>query len=949
VQSTVTFTVTPVVDIVADTVTTNEDTSVVITVNSNDSFENSGHTVTAINGTAIGVGASVAVSNGSVTLNADGTLSFTPAANFNGATSFSYTVTSGGVTETANVTVNVTPVNDAPVPSEPIPPTPGQSFDPATGNYTAETQEDVAFSGQVAATDADGNPLTYTVSTQPTHGTVTLNATTGVYTYTPTADYNGTDSFVVQISDGNGGVVQSTVTFTVTPVVDIVADTVTTNEDTSVVITVNSNDSFENSGHTVTAINGTAIGVGASVAVSNGSVTLNADGTLSFTPAANFNGATSFSYTVTSGGVTETANVTVNVTPVNDAPVPSEPIPPTPGQSFDPATGNYTAETQEDVAFSGQVAATDADGNPLTYTVSTQPTHGTVTLNATTGVYTYTPTADYNGTDSFVVQISDGNGGVVQSTVTFTVTPVTDIVADTVTTNEDTSVVITVNSNDSFENSGHTVTAINGTAIGVGASAAVSNGSVILNADGTLSFTPAANFNGATSFSYTVTSGGVTETANVTVNVTPVNDPPVPVNPGTQGQTFNPTTGNYAATTPEDIAFNGQVAATDADGDALAYNVVGQPTHGSVTLNATTGIYTYTPTADYNGADSFVVEISDGKGGTVQSTIALTITPVVDVVNDAVETLEDTAISFNVLTGTNGASADNFESSAAVVTSVTQGANGSVTFSADGTIVYTPNPQYNGPDSFTYTVRSGDVLETATVFIHVNASNDAPIPVDPGVPGQTFDPATGDYAVGVQEDTPVNGRVAASDPDGDDLTYVVIAQPANGTLVFNPDGSYTYTPNADFNGTDSFMVEISDGLDGTVQSTVTLTVSPVADIAADTATTNEDTPVTINVTDNDSFENADFAITAINGATIAQGESVAVTNGSVMLNADGSLSFTPAANFNGATSFSYTVTSGGVTESTTVTVNVTPVNDAPVPSEPIPPTPGQSFDPATGN
>ncbi|MCT4704300.1 cadherin-like domain-containing protein, partial [Enterobacteriaceae bacterium H16N7] len=103
-------------------------------------------------------------------------------------------------------------------------------------------------------------------STQPTHGAVTLNATTGVYTYTPTADYNGTDSFVVQISDGNGGVVQSTVTFTVTPVVDIVADTVTTNEDTSVVITVNSNDSFENSGHTVTAINGTAIGVGASAA-----------------------------------------------------------------------------------------------------------------------------------------------------------------------------------------------------------------------------------------------------------------------------------------------------------------------------------------------------------------------------------------------------------------------------------------------------------------------------------------------------------------------------------------------------------------------------------------------------------------------------------------------------------------------------------------------------------
>ncbi|MCT4708025.1 cadherin-like domain-containing protein, partial [Enterobacteriaceae bacterium H16N7] len=72
-------------------------------------------------------------------------------------------------------------------------------------------------------------------------------------------DYNGTDSFVVQISDGNGGVVQSTVNFTVTPVADIAADTVSTSEDTPVTITVNANDSFENSGHVITAINGTAV------------------------------------------------------------------------------------------------------------------------------------------------------------------------------------------------------------------------------------------------------------------------------------------------------------------------------------------------------------------------------------------------------------------------------------------------------------------------------------------------------------------------------------------------------------------------------------------------------------------------------------------------------------------------------------------------------------------
>ncbi|MFJ5287798.1 tandem-95 repeat protein, partial [Pseudomonas sp. NPDC088429] len=417
---------------------------------------------------------------------------------------------------------------------------------------------------------------------------------------------------------------------------------------------------------------------------------------------------------------------------------------------------------------------------------------------------------------------------------------------------------------------------------------------------------------GATIFNYTVNSGGVTETATVTVNVTPVNDAPVPSEPITPvpGQSLDPVTGNYTATTPEDVTFNGQLAATDADGDLLTYTVNTQPSHGTLTFNGTTGAYSYAPTADYNGTDYFVVEISDGKGGTVLSSVMLVITPVTDVVNDSVQTLEDTAITINVLSGSNGASADNFESSDALITAVTQGAHGSVGFQTDGTVIYTPDPQYNGPDNFTYTVTSGGVTETATVSINVNSSNDVPTPIDPNVPGQTFDPATGDYAIETQEDTAINGRVAAVDPDGDVMTFTVITQPVNGTLLFNPDGSFTYTPTADYNGTDSFIVEISDGLDGTVQSTVSLTVTPVADIAADTITTNEDTSIIIAVDDNDTFEDGAHVITAINGAVVTVGVPLAVSNGSVTLNVDGTLTFTPTTNFNGATNFNYTVSSG---------------------------------------
>ena len=247
--------------------------------------------------------------------------------------------------------------------------------------------------------------------------------------YTPAADFNGTDSFVVTINDEYGGAVQSTVNITVTPVADALDDTVTTNEDTPIVIAVNSNDSFESADHAVTTINGSAIAVGGQAAVANGTVTLNADGTLNFSPVANFNGVTSFTYTVTSGGLTETATVTVNVTAVNDPPTPQS-APgsrglPLPGQTFDPATGNYQITTPEDSAYSGSVGGADLDGDVLSYTVATPPANGAVLLNPD-GTYTYTPSAGFDGKDSFVVLIGDGNGGFARSTVFVTVTPLPD-------------------------------------------------------------------------------------------------------------------------------------------------------------------------------------------------------------------------------------------------------------------------------------------------------------------------------------------------------------------------------------------------------------------------------------------------------------------------------------------------------------------------------------------
>jgi hypothetical protein len=190
--------------------------------------------------------------------------------------------------------------------------------------------------------DADGGLLTVTVGV--TQGTFTLGATAGLLTlsgngnssvtfsgsaaainaalsgstYVPNADFNGAASLTLSVNDGTSASANS-VAIGVLPVADVGADAVTTAEDTAIAINVLANDTFEGASPSIVAVNGQSISVGgAAVAVANGSVALNAGGQLVFTPAANYNGPAGFSYTVSSGGVSESANVAVNVTPVAD-------------------------------------------------------------------------------------------------------------------------------------------------------------------------------------------------------------------------------------------------------------------------------------------------------------------------------------------------------------------------------------------------------------------------------------------------------------------------------------------------------------------------------------------------------------------------------------------------------------------------------------------------------
>ncbi|MCG7877809.1 MAG: Ig-like domain-containing protein, partial [Candidatus Thiodiazotropha endolucinida] len=229
---------------------------------------------------------------------------------------------------------------------------------------------------------------------------------------------------------------------------------------------------------------------------------------------------------------------------------------------------------------------------------------------------------------------------------------------------------------------------------------------------------------------------------------------------------------------------------------------------------------------------TFTYTIDDGNGGTDTATVTVTVGAVNDApvaVDDSIGTDEDVPVTVNVLPNDSDPDGDTL-----TVTAVTQGTNGSVAIDpVSGNPVYTPDPDFNGTDTFTYTIDDGNGgTDTATVTVTVGAVNDAPVAVDD--------------SIGTDEDVPVTVNVLPndSDPDGDTLTVTAVTQGTNGTVTIDPvSGNPIYTPDADFNGTDTFTYTIDDGNGGTDTATVTVTVGAVNDapVAVDDAIdTDED-------------------------------------------------------------------------------------------------------------
>lgn len=362
-----------------------------------------------------------------------------------------------------------------------------------------------------------------------------------------------------------------------------------------------------------------------------------------------------------------------------------------------PVAQPVSATTGEDTTVQITLAATDIDGDALTYAVAVAPAHGTVTLSG--GFATYTPTPDYYGPDTFSFRASDGT-------------------------------------NDS-------------------------------------------------------------NVATVSINVSPVND--------------TPTAGADSATTAEDTSVNISVLSNDSDvdGDALALVSVVQPAHGVAVINPD-GTITYTPVANFYGADSFTYVINDGHGGTTTATVNLTVAPINDppaALDGATALDEDTQIEIMLV-------AMDVDSAAIGLAVVNQPINGTLSSIEGNKVIYTPNPNFNGVDALTFIANDGATdSNIANIMITVVPLADPPVLATVG--NQT-----------VAEGALLSLELAASDPDGGQLTFSASGLPA-GAILDPTTGSFSWTPNFNQAGSYTLTFSVIDPTGRSASETITIVVSDV--------------------------------------------------------------------------------------------------------------------------
>jgi hypothetical protein len=724
------------------------------------------------------------------------------------------------------------------------------------------TDEDAAKTITLSGTDEEGDNLTFFIVSGPSHGTLgpigaltcagtAPRACSANVTYTPDNDYNGFDIFSFKADDGTEGSYPAPVSMLVNPV----NDTPVATDETR---------TMSEDGGPLSIDFGALVSDGET---SDANLTYNitnpdpAKGSLggegstrNFTPAANFNGTVNIEYTPTDRGdpdncitanppcaaakISDQKTMSVTVDAVNDAPSFTK----GPDQTKDEDAGAQTVN--------GWATAISAGPNESGQTVDFQVTNDHNGLFAAggqpsvtpEGTLTYAPAADKNGSATVTVKAKDSAG---------------------------------------TEN------------------------------------------------------GGVDESGEQTfkINIAAVNDAP-----GFQKGVNQKVNEDSGAQTVNGWATDISAGRADEDGQQLTFEVTNDTnlfTAGGQPAIDASGKLTYEAAPDANGSATVRVKAHDDGGtlnGGADTSAEQSFKIHVSAVNDApiahadtMATDEDTKLVFpsSDLVGNDDRGADNEASQTLTVTEVYEGTDGTVSLGSNGNITFTPETNFSGDATFRYLVcddGSPSKCSVQEAAVNVIAVNDAPV--------------ADDQSVTTAEDTAREVTLSGSDVEGEVLGYTIVSAPQHGTLS-GKGANLTYTPEADYNGPDSFTFKANDGIAYSDPATVSIAVDAVNDAPvanADTKSTNQDTPLVFAA--RQLIGNDDEGPANESGQTLTLTAVDQALNGQVSLGTNGDITFTPDAGFNGQASFEYTVCDNGSPSQCSemiaiVKVTRSPVNDAP--------------------
>ena len=798
-----------------------------------------------------------APNSGAITINANGTYTYTPSPNFTGNSSFTYQACDAvGQCDQGIVNLVVNNVDNDP---------------PQLLNDNKIINEDTPTNVAVATNDTDDTAaLSYSVFSQGAHGTVGLVSATGIFSYAPAANYSGLDSFVIQACDG-----VNCSTSIVYMQINEINDAPTALPFT---ITINEDNSTQGSFTSITDIEPGALVFTAPQGNSISGLSINSNGTYSYTPAANYFGTQSITIQgCDSQNLCATSTLTIQVNPVNDLPV----------------VFNDNFSIQEDQVLQGalSIGETDTESPSLTYTVAAGTTTGSLALNPN-GAFTYTPVTNWFGTESISISVCDGDGGCRTTQLTLTIASVNDspiATAISLSTNED---VTLSGSLSAYASDVETAT------LNYSVSTNSANGIFTVSPNGNFTFVPTANYNGPSTFTYTACdNAGACASSAIAIAINPINDSPV----------FNDAT----ISLNEDNLQSGTLTITDVDNSSFIISVTTTAQHGIFTAS-NNGQYSYQPNLNFFGTETITLTACDPSNLCDAAQITFTVLPVADnpdatdddfVMEDG-STLQST-VSDNDTDGDNDV---------LQYTIITAPIHGQWAFNTNGSFSYISEPGYIGEENVVYQAcdPSGR-CDVATAHINILSGNSAPIA------------SNSNFTLSEDQSTTNFLSNFITDAEGGVLFFSTITGPNHGSLVWNPNGSFTYAAQSNYNGGDSFTYRVCDSGNLCAEAQVFLTIAAINDapqVENEILVTSEDNAFEFDLSQND-FE--------IEGELLAYATTSLAQHGVLSLSTLGILSYQPADNYFGVETITYSVCDASNNCTAAIMeITIEAVNDAPM-------------------